>query len=106
MKAPKIRLTMASNTGVLTTAMESNGFHLLWDVLDSVSGLPASAAGVNLDLSVQLESGSTIPFDKSPYQAADRSVPPTACGGGVDIKVVANGLTSGKTLEVTLKPLY
>jgi len=99
-------ITATAATKVLKTAPASNGFHLLWSVVDSATDLSIDPSGITLAFSIKLPGGAKLAFDISPVAASEYQIPPSACGPNTEIEVIATGLANTKTVVMLLKNMF
>ena len=104
--ASEIQLTPEAPSGSLVTALSSNGFHILWDVVDSDGVQISDLTGVELIFNMVLPGGGLEPFDVSPVSASEKQVLPTQCGGGVEVRVSSTTLPVGSTALINMYHLY
>lgn len=103
--APLI-LTSANSVGRIQTPLSCNGFQIFWEVVDGVTSAPTDPTGVTISFAVELPGGTLIPFDISPVEANLYHIEPTACSGGVAIKITAANIAPSNLVKVYLNGLF
>lgn len=99
-------LNFNNTEGVIITPPSSNGFHILWEVIDETSLLPVPAAGVAITTFIQLPHGTMIPFDVNPVSGDLYQIEPTTCAGGVTILIAASGIVTGMAVKIYMFGLF
>lgn len=102
----KITLSPAQLTGSVTSSMDSNGFHILWSVVDATTSLPVDPTGITINFFLLAPAGEEIAFDGNPYDASLHQVRPSVSGESSVVKAVAVGLTGNKRISIVLKSLF
>lgn len=102
----KITLSPTQLTGSMSSSMDSNGFHILWSVVDATTSVPVDPTGITVDFFLIAPAGEEIPFDGNPYDASEYQVRPSVSGESSVVKAVAVGLTGDKRVALTLKSLF
>ncbi|MGL4353130.1 MAG: hypothetical protein ACRCTP_04235 [Aeromonas popoffii] len=99
------KLTQEIPVGRMKTPLSCNGFQIFWEIVDSTSQEPVDPSGISFVLAVELPNGSLIPFDVNPPGNAYQ-IEPSACGGGVTVKVTASGLSATEEAKIYMIGLF
>ena len=102
----KIALSPTQLTGSMISSMDSNGFHILWSVVDATTSVPVDPTGITINFFLLAPAGEEIAFDGNPYGASEYQVRPSVSGESSVVKAVAVGLTGNKRITLTLKSLF
>lgn len=105
MKIP-LKLTQAAPIGRIETPPSCNGFQIFWEIVDATTGDAVDPSGVTLAFEIELPGGTLIPFDVSPVSANTYQIEPTACGGGIGVKVTAAGLSASNIANIYMIGLF
>lgn len=101
-----LMLTSSAPSGKIQTPLSCNGFQIFWEVVDVTTSIPADPTGTTLAFAIELPVGTLIPFDVSPVEANLYHIEPTACSGGVMIKITASNVAPSSVVKVYLNGLF